>query len=35
MTPEQRRAHEELLRCELRGVWVREGEMRPDKPEAA
>jgi hypothetical protein len=22
----------ELLRCERRGVWVREGEMRPDRP---
>ncbi len=23
---------DELLRCEMRGVWVREGEMRPDEP---
>ena len=22
----------ELLRCERRGVWIREGEMRPDRP---
>jgi hypothetical protein len=22
----------ELLRCERRGVWIREGEMRPDQP---
>ena len=24
------RSGSELLRCEERGVWVREGEMRPD-----
>lgn len=28
------RSGSELLRCEERGVWVREGEVRPDRAEA-